>query len=289
MPPMPELKHAAPETVEGACSLLDEYGDRAAVLSGGQSLMPTLRQRLASYDVVVDINDLDDAAYVREDGDRLGFGCLVRHADVAKSETVRRANPVLAETAARIGDVQVRTRGTLCGAIAHADPAGDPPVLAALLDAEIVATSTDGETVYDGPEFYHGFYETELAKTELVTEVRFPVLSDGEGAGYEKWEPSEGAYPIATVGAYVDLDGGVVDEARLYTGALEAGPTEMPEAAATLEGGEPDEATLTEAAETLGENAMPLGDFEGSAEFKREIGKTLAKDALETAVERAEA
>lgn len=284
---MAELKHAAPDTVEGVCSLLAEYGDRAAVLSGGQSLLPMIRQRVASYDVVVDINDLEDAAYIDADGDQLRFGCLVRYADVAASETVREATPVLAETAGQIGDVQVRTRGTLCGAVAHADPAGDPPVLAALLDADVVATSADGETVYDGTSFYHGFYESELEKDELVSEVRFPVLDGSEGAGYEKYEPSEGAYPIATVGAYVELDGGTVAEARLYTGALEAGPTEMADAAATLENRDPDEAALTEAAETLGENAMPLGDFEGSAEFKREIGKTLAKDALATAVERA--
>jgi carbon-monoxide dehydrogenase medium subunit len=284
---MTELKHAAPETVSGACSLLEEYGDQAAILSGGQSLLPTIRQRVASYDVVVDINELEDEAYIDDDGDWLRFGCLVRQADIAESEVVRSATPVVAETAAQIGDVQVRQRGTLCGAVAHADPSGDPPVLAALLDADIVATSTDGETVYDGRSFYHGFYETELGKSELVSEVRFPVLGDEEGAGYEKWEPSEGAYPIATVGAYVDVDGGTVTEARLYTGALEAGPTEMTEAAAALEGDVPDEAAIREAAETLGENTMPLDDFEGSVEFKQQISKTLAKDALETAVERA--
>jgi len=284
---MAELKHAAPETVSGACSLLEEYGDRAAILSGGQSLLPTIRQRVTSYDVIVDINDLEGEAYIDEDGDQLRFGCLVRQADIAESETVGSATPVIAETAARIGDVQVRQRGTLCGAVAHADPAGDPPVLAALLDADIVATNTDGDTVYDGQSFYHGFYETALGESELVSEVRFPVLGESEGAGYEKWEPSEGAYPIATVGAYVAVDGGTVTAARLYTGALEAGPTEMPEAAAALEGARPDEAAVTEAAETLGENAMPLADFEGSTEFKQEISKTLAKDALETALERA--
>jgi len=284
---MDQLKHTAPKTVQGACSLLEKYGDQAAILSGGQSLMPTIRQRVASYDIVIDINNVDDADYLRID-DEIRIGCLARHADVAQSDSVQEANPTLSGTAESIGDVQVRNRGTFCGAIAHGDPAGDPPVLAALFDADIVATSTDGETVYDGSTFYHGFYETELDKKELVSEVRFPVLDEDEGAGYEKWEPSEGAYPIATVGAYVSVDDKMVEEARLYTGALEAGPTEMDDAADVLEGNEPDEDTLLATAERLGDDSIPLDDFEGSTEFKQEISKTLARDALETAVERAQ-
>jgi carbon-monoxide dehydrogenase medium subunit len=286
---MTELKHAAPETISGACSLLEEYGEQAAILSGGQSLLPTIRQRVASYDVVVDINELEERAYidVDEDEDWLRFGCLVRHAEIAESAVVRTATPIVAETAGQIGDVQVRQRGTFCGAVAHADPSGDPPVLASLLDADIVATSTDGKTVYDGQSFYHGSHETELGENELVSEVRFPVLGETEGAGYERWKPSEVAYPVAIVGAYVDVDDGTVTEARLCTGALEAGPTEMTEAAAALEGEVPDDAAIRETAETLGENTMPREDFEGSTEFKRQISKTLAKDALETAIERA--
>jgi len=282
---MPTIRYASPETVEGACSLLAEHGDSAAVLSGGQSLMPMIRQRLSSYEVLVDINDLGDWAYVEVDSD-IRIGCLARHTDVA-ADAVRERAPVLAETAARIGDVQVRTRGTFCGAVAHADPAGDPPVLVTLLDAEVVATSTDGERTLAGSEFYHGFYETALDDDELVTEVRFPIPSEGTGAGYAKWEPTEGAYPVATVGTRLELEGGAVTDVSLVTGALEAGPTPMPDAADALLDREPTDEVLTEAAETLGEKTAPLGDFEGSAEFKQEISKTLAKEALETALERA--
>jgi carbon-monoxide dehydrogenase medium subunit len=284
---MPDVTYARPETVEEACSVLDEYGDAAAVLSGGQSLLPMLRQRLDSYEHLVDINGLPEMDYVRATDGRVRIGCLVRHADVVASGTVREACPVLAETAETIGDTQVRNRGTFCGAVAHADPAGDPPVLARLLDAEIVARGVDGETTYEADSFFHGFYETRLGTGELVTEVSFPALGDGEGAGYAKWEPNAGSYPVATVGARVTVADGTVASASLVTGALEDGPTPMPDAAARLEGEAPDDDAVTAAAERVGADARPFDDFEGGEEFKRRITASLAKDALGTALGRA--
>jgi carbon-monoxide dehydrogenase medium subunit len=286
---VPAINYANPETVEEVCSLLREYGESVAVLSGGQSLIPMLRQRVGSYDQVIDINDLPDQEYVSVVDGEVRIGCLSRHCDIETSDVIERHCPVLSEVAATIGDVQVRNRGTFCGAIAHADPSGDPPVLAALLDATIVARSVDDTRLLSGRSFYHGFYETELSKDELVTEVRFPAMSDAEGAGYEKYEPTEGAYPVATVGAYLSLSAdGTVAEARLVTGALEGGPTPMTDAASLLEGVEPTEDVLTEAAERVGDDSMTVDDFEGSADFKTQVSKKLAKDALQTALSRAE-
>jgi carbon-monoxide dehydrogenase medium subunit len=286
---VPEIKYANPETVEEACSLLHEHKEDAAILSGGQSLLPMLRQRVGSYDKVIDINDLPDQDYIDVTDGEVRIGCLSRHRDVATAEAVERHCPVLAEVAAQIGDVQVRNRGTFCGAVAHADPSGDPPVIATLLDATIVARSADDTRTLSGDSFFHDFYETALSKDELVTEVRFPALSANEGAGYEKYEPTEGAYPVATVGAYLSLsDDGQITEARLATGALEAGPTPMEDAASLLEDRQPTDEALTEAAERLGDDTMPVDDFEGSAEFKTAISKKLAKDALKTARDRAQ-
>ncbi|WP_165875254.1 FAD binding domain-containing protein [Natrarchaeobius chitinivorans] len=286
---MQGLKYANPETVEEACTLLRDHGEDAAILSGGQSLLPMLRQRVGSYDKVIDINGLPDLEYVRETDGEIRIGCLSRHVDVASSSVVEEHCPILADVAAEIGDVQVRNRGTFCGAVAHADPSGDPPVVATLLDATIVARNADEKRTLSGSSFYHGFYETDLSKDELVTEVRFPVLSAGEGAGFEKYEPTEGAYPVATVGAYLSLaDDGRIENATLVTGALEAGPTPMDDAAEVLEDREPTDDVLTEAAEQLGEDTMPVDDFEGSAAFKTNISKKLAKDALQTALDRAE-
>lgn len=282
-----DIKYASPDSLGDAVALLGEYGEDAAVISGGQSLMPMLRQRLAGYEYLVDINGVDDADYIRVDDDRLAFGCLVRHADVARSDTVADNCEVLTEMAAEIGDTQVRNRGTLCGSLAHADPAGDPPVLAAALDAEITGLGPDGEQTYEGSSFFHGFYETELGANEIVTQVRFPVVEQPRGAAYQKYEPSAGAYPTATVGAVVELDDDAVADATLVTGAIEPGPTRAPDAAAHLADEAPTEARLTEAAELVGDNADPMEDSDGSVAFKREITKTLAKRALVTAVDRA--
>lgn len=284
---MQSLKYARPETVQDACSLLEEYAGEAAVLAGGQSLLPLLRLGAAATDYVVDINHIEGGAEISLEDDHVEVGFLARHTDVASSDVVREHCPVLAETAAHIGDRQVRNRGTLCGAIANGDPAGDPPVLATLLDAEIAATSVDGTTTYSGGSFYHGFYETELGETELVTAVRFPTLAPPRGAAYEKWEPSEGAYPVATVGAVVELDGDTVADAAVVTGAVEAGPTPMPAPIEALVGEAATEATITRAAERTGEAAEPIADAEGSVTFKRELVKTLTKRALVSAVGRA--
>jgi len=284
---MATLRHVAPETVEETCSLLAEYGDDAAVLSGGQSLLPTIRRRTASYDVLVDIDRLDGRSFLERDGDQLRIGCLVRHADVADSKLVRETVPALADLAGSIGDVQVRNRGTLCGAVAHGDPAGDPPVLTALLDADVVAASADGTRVLDGRSFYAGDRRTALETDELVTEVRFPIPDDGTGVAYEKWTPSGESYPVATVGALVELDGETVSGAALTTGALESEPTPMDEAADVLVGETPTDEVLDRAARTLGENASPREDHEGSAAFKSELATTVARDALGDAVARA--
>lgn len=284
---MPSLKHAAPTTVEGACSLLEEHGDKAAILSGGQSLLPKIRQRVSSYDVLIDINSIEDRDYIERDGDQLHIGCLARHADVATSEVVEQTVPALADAAGSIGDVQVRNRGTLCGAVATAHPSGDPPTIVTLLDADIVATGTNGRRVIDGPSFYEGRQTTALEDTEIVSEIRFEIPGDESGAAYEKWTPAEGSYPIAAVGASVELDGETVTDARLVTGALEGRPTEMPDASATLVDEKATDEALSAAARTLGENTDPTEDFEGSTEFKRELATTMAKDALDSALKRA--
>jgi CO/xanthine dehydrogenase FAD-binding subunit len=280
-------KYATPETIAGACSLLEEHGRRATILSGGQSLLPEHRQRAAEYDVVVDINGVDGHDYIEQEGEELRIGCLARHTDVANSDVVAETNPTIGDAARSIGDIQVRNRGTFCGAIAQAAPRGDPPTLVSLFDAAVVAVGPDGERVIDGRSFYEGQLETVLEPTEVIREIRFDVLGRTAGAAYEKWTPAEGSYPVAAVGAVVELDDGVVETAEIVTGALEKKPAVMPTAAATLVGEEPTNAQRAQAATTVGKNAVPVADFEGSAEFKSELVTTLTKDALDTAVERA--
>lgn len=284
---MNNFKYFSIDSLEEACSILAEYPD-TEILSGGQSLLPMLRQRVASPEYILDINNIPEQNYVEKEGDWIRVGCLVRYADLESSDTAREHCRILAEMVGEIGDAQVRNRGTLCGSIAHADPAGDPPVLATALGAEIEATNVDETTVYDAETFYNGFYETNLAEDELVSEVRFPVLPASTGAAFEKYETGEGAYPTATVVAMVETDDNEVVDADVVVGAVETAPVPAKAATDRLIGSTPDEETLTIVAEATGQAVDPLSDPEGSVEFKRELVKTLAKRAVEQAVERAQ-
>lgn len=284
---MDELSYLAPQTLDETTTALADHGGSAAILAGGQSLLPMLRHRLADYDTVIDINGLGDLAYVEVDDDAVRVGGLARHHDVATDPGVRNHCRILHEAARGIGDEQVRNRGTICGSVAHADPAGDPPVVAAALGATITARDADGGRSLDATSFYGGFYETELTDREIVTEVAFPTVSPPTGAAYEKYEPSHGAYPVATVAGVVTLDGDVVADATVVTGAVEEGPTFVPEAAAELEGGTPTDDRVEAAGVAVGEAADPIEDADGSPEFKREVLKALATRALRSAVDRA--
>ena len=283
---MNSVKHAAPATVEGVCSLLSQHGERAAVLSGGQSLLPAAREQELPCDVLVDINGLEAQSYVEIADGQLHIGCLARHAAIAASDLIRAELPVLAAMAGAIGDVQVRNRGTLCGALAQADPTGDPPVVALLLEADLVATSLDGERALDAATFFQGPGETALTPSEFISEVRFPLPGADTGSAYERWTPNEGAYPVATVGVTLTIEDTITD-ADIVVGSVEGEPTPMPTVAGRLSGATSTEETFVDAARALGSAVDPVADFEGGPDFKREMTTTLAKDALVTAAERA--
>lgn len=284
---MASLQYVAPTTVDEACSLLSTYGDDAAILSGGQSLIPELRQGKRPNQVLVDINDIDGTSYIDCSDDQLRVGCLARHSDITASKVVNRTLPILSEVVGTIGDVQVRNRGTFCGGLAHADPAGDPPILALLLNPEIELRSATGTRVVDATSFVTAPHETVLTDDELLTEVRFDILDDNVGVAYEKWTPSEVAWSVATVGAIVKVEDDRIANTRIVTGALGRVPTTWPDVADILRGETPTNDVFVDAALALGEAVDPEDDFEGDPEFKSEMCTTLAMNTFETAVERA--
>lgn len=282
-----QFGYARPDSVQEACNLLDENTTETTLLAGGQSLLPLLRDGSAAYEYVIDINQLPDREYIRLEDGRIRIGCLTRHAQVVESEVVRENCGVLAGAVSQIGDSQVRNRGTVCGALAHAGPSGDPPLVAVLLDAEILARDADGETVYPARSFYHGASSTALDPNEIITEARFPVVGSNRGVSYNKWHPTEVSYAVASVGASVTLVEGQVTDASIVTGAVEPTPRRWPPLAELLVGTEPTEATINEVATAVGEACDPVTDFEGSPEFKREMITTLTKRSLTDAIENA--
>src|SRR5438477_3125577 len=201
------FRYAAPRSVAEAVDLLRGNED-AKVLAGGHSLLPLMKLRLANPSVLVDINRIPGLDYIREDPsiDRLRIGALARHCDFEQSALIREGYPLLWDTAKGIGDPLVRNRGTMAGAVAHADPAADWPAALLAANAEVVATGPKGERVIPIEQLYVAILTTSLEPAELLTEIRVPIPGNRSGGAYEKLERKVGDYAVIGVGVQVRLN-----------------------------------------------------------------------------------
>jgi aerobic carbon-monoxide dehydrogenase medium subunit len=246
-----------PASLDEAVRLLADKGEEAKVLAGGHSLIPLMRLRLAAPETVVDLGRIEGLSYIREDGDLIAIGALTRHAELERSELLRRRCSLLAETAAEVGDIQVRNRGTIGGSLAHADPNADLPATAVALDAELVAKGPNGQRTIRARDFFVDYLTTALEPAEILTEVRVPTL-DGAGSAYLKF--NRRAQDWAIVGCAVIVRGD--DETVVWTGV---GPRPV------LAQGD---------WRTAADGLDPTGDLSGSAEYKKHLAKVLAQRAL---------
>src|SRR5574341_959077 len=178
------FEYQAPKSLEEALRLLERHGDEAKVLAGGHSLLPLMKLRLAAPRFVIDLGRLRGLSYIREEQGRILIGALTTHAEIADSALLRAKCPLLAETAAVIGDVQVRNRGTLGGSLAHADPAADYPASILARDAEIAAASTAGTRTIRARDFFVDMLTTQLRPGEILSQVRVPILAPKTGTAY---------------------------------------------------------------------------------------------------------
>ena len=246
-----------PTTVDEAVQALATGGEDARPLAGGHSLLPMMRLRLAAPSLLVDLSRIDGLDYISEDGDTIAIGALTRHVELERSELLASRCRLLAETAALIGDLQVRNRGTIGGSLAHADPHGDLPAVVLALDAELVATGPDGTRTIPAREFFVDYLTTALAHGELLTEIRIPAL-DGAGSAYEKF--TRRAQDWAVVGC-----AGIVRDGRETVAWTGVGSTPVRA-----------DGDWRSAADALD----PPADMAGSAEYKRHLAKVLAGRAL---------
>jgi carbon-monoxide dehydrogenase medium subunit len=283
------FKYASPRTVEQAVTLLATNED-AKVLAGGHSLLPLMKLRLANPPVIVDINRIPDLDYIREDQSlgRLRIGALVRHADMGSSELIRTRYPLLWDTARGIGDPLVRNRGTVAGAVAHADPAADWPAALLALNAEVLTVSPRRERVVPLTELYIGILTTSLEPDELVTEVRVPLRRPRSGGAYEKLERKVGDYAVIGVGAEITLDGDDTVTAA-GVGLCNAATVSIKATAAEafLVGKPVAPDNVNEAARLAMEASDPIDDDRGPIEYKRAMVRELTRRALRRALERA--
>ena len=281
--------YLAVHSINEAVALLDQHGEDAKVLAGGQSLIPLLRFRLASPAILIDINRIDGLEYLREMNGTLHIGALTRESELDNSSLIRERYPILFDTSAVVADPVVRNWATVGGNIAHADPANDHPATMLALGARIVAVGPAGERVIPIEEFFTDLpFETTLHPNELLTEIRVPAPVQGSGGAYVKLERKVGDYAIAGVAAYVTLDtNGNVSYAGIGLTNVGQAPIKARNAEQALFGQPLNDASIHQAANLAAAATQPLSDTRGPAEYKRDMVRTLTVRALRKALARA--
>jgi carbon-monoxide dehydrogenase medium subunit len=278
----------APKSVAEAVSLLQQHGEDAKILAGGHSLLPAMKLRLAQPSTLIDISTIAELKGISA-GSTLAIGAGTTYHTIATSEDVLKHCAVLAECVNQIGDIQVRNRGTIGGAIAHADPAADLPAVVLALNATVTVQGLNGSRDISADELFVSIFTTAIEPGEILTTVTVPALGAGEGAAYAKLRHPASRYAIVGVAAYVKLDGGKILAARVaVTGA---GPMAIrqPATEAALIGSDGSDAAIAAAAEAAGEGDEYLGDIHASAEYRQAMVKVYAKRAITEAVARAQA
>jgi len=277
-----------PGTLDEAVKLLSSYGDQGKVLSGGMSLLPSLKLRLGSYAHLVDIGRIPGLDYIKEEGGFLRIGALTRQSTLERSDLIRTKYPILADAVSLIADPLVRNRGTLGGNIANGDPGNDQPAIALAVGATLVARGPKGERSIAANQFYKGLYETALARNEILTEIRIPLPAARSGGAYAKLKRKTGDFAVAAAAVQLTLNAkGAVDRAGIALTNAALTPVEASDAAKFLIGKMPDDKTIAEAAKLAAAKSAPGADRRGSVEYKKDMARVMVTRALRKAVQRA--
>jgi aerobic carbon-monoxide dehydrogenase medium subunit len=276
-----------PASLDEALSLLKRHGEEAKVLSGGMSLLPMMKLRLASFAHLVDINRIPGLDYIKEEKGVVRIGAMTRQSALERSEIVRAKLPVLADAVSLIADPLVRNRGTLGGNVANGDPGNDEPAIMIALGATFVARGAKERSI-PAAEFYKGLYATALATGEILTEIRIPVPPPRSGGAYAKLKRKTGDFAMAAAAVQLTLGkNGSIERCIVVLTNAGATPVEVKEAGKFLAGKKPDDMTVREAGQIAAKASSPSADQRGSVEYKKEMARVMTVRALKTALERA--
>lgn len=281
------FEYFAPTSVREAISLLQQHGDDAKVLAGGHSLLPLMKFRLAQPKVVVDIGRIPGLDGITVAGDKVVIGALATHDAVERSPVLKEKCPLLPETAAVIGDMQVRNRGTIGGSLAHADPAADYPGAILALDAEIVATGPAGTRTIPARDFFVEMLTTALGPAELITEVRVPVLAPGTGTAYLKHPHPASGYAVVGVAVVLRAAKGRCEHVAIGINGVAGKAYRATAVEQALQGKALDEQTVAAAASRAADGVDAQSDLYASAEFRKHLASVYTKRAVLAAVSRA--
>ncbi len=273
-------------SVEEAVALLHRHKD-AKVLAGGHSLIPIMKLRLAEPAAVIDIGHIHILRGISHHGSVIRVGALTTHATIASSEVLQNECPLLSEAAGRIGDPQVRNKGTIGGNIAHADPASDLPAVLLTLGANIQLAGPSGNRTVAASDFFTDLLETEVRDNEVITAIDFPPLAAGGGASYLKFEHPASGYAICGAAAVVKMDGDTCREARLAFNGVTATPHDAAAVGSALAGSTLSDDAIADALEVNLRIEEPLGDIQASGEYRVELAKVYGRRALQQARNRA--
>ena len=275
------FRYEAPRSLDEAISLLNDGGDYVKVLAGGQSLVPMMKLRFASPDLIVDINNVPGLAYHRQDPDgSLHVGALCRHAELERSALLGRAHPTMAAAAPLIADPLVRNRGTLVGSLCHADPQGDWASVTMALGGSIVAQGPAGRRTIPVADFVTGPFQNVLGPAEIAVEAVIPAAQGTRSGGYLKLERRVGDFATVGVAVALETSGTVVIRAGIALTGVGGSTIAAPEAERALVGQPLSADAIEEAATAAAAAARPKTDHRGSAEYKRHMVHTFVTRIL---------
>ena len=284
-----KFEYFAPASLTEALELLDEHGDDAKVLAGGQSLMPLINMRLARPKVIVDINRIPGLDYISPTPDGgLAIGALTRQRSLEKSTVIKERIPVLAAAMPSIGHFQIRNRGTMGGSISHADPAAELPAVCLALNGEFVLSSASNQRVLKAENFFISPLTTAIEPGELLTEIRLPARSEGWRWGFEEVCRRQGDFAMVGAVSLLQLDGGGVCRSACITMFGVGGtPARIRRAEEALVGKRINDSVLEDVSKIVSEELDPDSDIHASAAYRKEVGGVIARRTLEAAIKRA--
>jgi carbon-monoxide dehydrogenase medium subunit len=280
--------YVAARSVEEALQLMAKHGEDGKLLAGGHSLIPAMKLRLQSPQILIDLGTVPGLRGVHAEGNQLVIGALTVHADLARSDLIGKHVSGLADAASVIGDMQVRNRGTIGGSVAHADPAADLPVILTALNASFIVQSSSGQRAIAADNFFTDFYTTAMSANEILTEIRVPIPAPGPGTAYAKLPHPASGYVVVSAGVLITRQrSGACVAARVSMGGLGSGPIRAIATEMELQGKPLTPQLIAAAAAKAAEETDPVEDSYAGADYKRHVATVYARKAIEAAVERA--
>jgi carbon-monoxide dehydrogenase medium subunit len=278
-----EYKRA--NSVDEAIAMLGESSGEGRLLAGGHSLIPLMKFRLSEPTVLIDIGWIAELSGIRENGERITIGATTTHTEIATSDLLLGRLPVLAETAAEIGDPQVRNRGTIAGSLAHADPAADYPAVMVALDAQLTILGSGGARTVGADDFFQDIFTVDLGDDEMITSIELPAM---RAAAYAKLHQPASQFAVVGVAAALSMEAGVCQSARVGVTGLASHAQRLPDVEAALTGTTLDAASISSAADRAPDSVVDVNeDLHGSEAYRQQMARVFTRRAVEAALARA--